>query len=162
MIPAFLCDCLSKFGWVTIHTLSMNHSLNVSYGHLTHECLAGISHGVATKRTFDIETSTLCSIFFFFSGDFAFRWFCATIKFSFAFDVRVHSASRYITNDELIKNIPDENPIHTISRDTEWISSVISDNLLVAHGGFVPAVWSHYHGELLLEGWILKTHATCK
>ena len=65
MIPAFLCDCLSKFGWVTIHTLSMNHSLNVSYGHLTHECLAGISHGVATKRTFDIETSTLCSIFFF-------------------------------------------------------------------------------------------------
>ena len=66
MIPAFLCDCLSKFGWVTIHTLSMNHSLNVSYGHLTHECLAGISHGVATKRTFDIETSTLCSIFFSF------------------------------------------------------------------------------------------------
>ena len=66
MIPAFLCDCLSKFGWVIIHTLSMNHSLNVSYGHLTHECLAGISHGVATKRTFDIETSTLCSIFFSF------------------------------------------------------------------------------------------------
>lgn len=66
MIPAFLCDCLSKFGWVIIHTLSMNHSLNVSYGHLTHECLAGISHGVATKRTFDIETSTLRSIFFSF------------------------------------------------------------------------------------------------
>ena len=66
MIPAFLCDCLSKFGWVIIHTLSMNHSLNVSYGHLTHESLAGISHGVATKRTFDIETSTLCSIFFSF------------------------------------------------------------------------------------------------
>ena len=66
MIPAFLCDCLSKFRWVIIHTLSMNHSLNVSYGHLTHECLAGISHGVATKRTFDIETSTLCSIFFSF------------------------------------------------------------------------------------------------
>lgn len=66
MIPAFLCDCLSKFGWVIIHTLTMNHSLNVSYGHLTHECLAGISHGVATKRTFDIETSTLCSIFFSF------------------------------------------------------------------------------------------------
>lgn len=66
MIPAFLCDCLSKFGWDIIHTLSMNHSLNVSYGHLTHECLAGISHGVATKRTFDIETSTLCSIFFSF------------------------------------------------------------------------------------------------
>ena len=66
MIPAFLCDCLSKFRWVIIHTLSMNHSLKVSYGHLTHECLAGISHGVATKRTFDIETSTLCSIFFSF------------------------------------------------------------------------------------------------
>lgn len=140
MIRAFLCDCLSEFRWSIIHTLSMNHSLKVSYGHLTHVWLAGISHGVATKRTFNIEASTLCSMFFFFSGDFAFRCFCATIKFSFAFDVRVHSASRYITNDKLIKNIPVENPIHTISRDTEWISSVISDNLLALHGGFVPAV----------------------
>ena len=65
MIPAFLCDCLSKFGWVIIHTLSMNHSLKVSYGHLTHEWLSGISHGVATKSTFNIEASTLCNMFFF-------------------------------------------------------------------------------------------------
>ena len=65
MIRAFLRDCLSEFRWVIIHTLSMNHSLKVSYGPLTHVWLAGISHGVATKRKFNIDASTLCNMFFF-------------------------------------------------------------------------------------------------